>query len=53
MSMHSPIVCNVSQTILLLQLRLAAAALERVQRVGGWEAYGDAWLRLLQTKEKD
>lgn len=36
-----------------LQLRLAAAALERVQTIGGWDTYGDAWEQLLQTKDRN
>ena len=30
-----------------LQARMSAAAVERVRRVGGWDAYGDGWERLL------
>ena len=31
-----------------LQARLSAAALLRVRSIGGWDAYGDAWEKLLQ-----
>ncbi len=30
-----------------LQARLSLAARERVQRLGGWDAYGEAWVELL------
>lgn len=32
----------------VLQQRMSAAARERVTRLGGWNAYGDAWVALLQ-----
>lgn len=31
-----------------LQQQMRAAALERVRHLGGWDDYGDRWLRLLQ-----
>jgi glycosyltransferase involved in cell wall biosynthesis len=32
-----------------LQQQMSAAALERVQFLGGWKDYGDRWIRLLDT----
>lgn len=32
----------------LLQQRMSAAALERVQHIGGWNDYGDRWAQLLR-----
>ena len=31
-----------------LQQRMSAAALDRVQHLGGWNDYGDRWAQLLQ-----
>lgn len=32
-----------------LQQRMSEAALRRVQQIGGWKEYGDAWVELLRT----